>query len=510
MKFKVTDTIPKDDKNIAYLTLDGWDDWFEFSTTYLLWIFDKKAKRHFIGDVKIGQFDMEPKQRRAKLPDTFTNLSDEFFSLGQDESFYSKLKELGDVYRKNVLKALNDIAFDESIYKRSVKERVTKISLLRSVSTSSIKGQFRRLAHGGAKLNRYSFIYSGPKPRTDDIKRINLSFDVVPETNPPTNIHVLVGRNGVGKTFLINNMISSLIDKNSSISKVGEFIPDDNNDTPELFANVVSVTFSAFDESEPPTEQKDKSLGIQYSYVGLKRKKDTSKRVTPPKSPVMLKNEFVKSIFLCRAISRKTRWKKAIKVLETDPMFKEAKIRSIFSIDDEVEFKEKAEHIFKKLSSGHKIVLLTITRLVETVEEKSLVLLDEPEAHLHPPLLSAFIRSLSDLLIQRNGVAIIATHSPVVLQEVPKSCVWKLRRNGYVANVDRLEVESFGENVGVLTSEVFGLEVTHSGFHTLIKKSINLNDSYDEAIDSFSNQLGMEAKAIMRGLSFNKNRRNNN
>jgi predicted ATP-dependent endonuclease of OLD family len=51
-------------------------------------------------------------------------------------------------------------------------------------------------------------------------------------------------------------------------------------------------------------------------------------------------------------------------------------------------------------------VLLTITRLVETVEERTLVLLDEPEAHLHPPLLSAFVRSLSDLLINRNGVAI--------------------------------------------------------------------------------------------------------
>jgi predicted ATP-dependent endonuclease of OLD family len=72
------------------------------------------------------------------------------------------------------------------------------------------------------------------------------------------------------------------------------------------------------------------------------------------------------------------------------------------------------------MSSGHAIVLLTITRLVATVEEKTLVLLDEPESHLHPPLLSAFIRALSDLLYDRNGVAIIATHSPVVLQESSK------------------------------------------------------------------------------------------
>lgn len=59
---------------------------------------------------------------------------------------------------------------------------------------------------------------------------------------------------------------------------------------------------------------------------------------------------------------------------------------------------------------------------------KTLVLIDEPESHLHPPLLSAFIRALSDLLLDRNGLSIIATHSPVVLQEVPKRCVWKINR----------------------------------------------------------------------------------
>ena len=56
--------------------------------------------------------------------------------------------------------------------------------------------------------------------------------------------------------------------------------------------------------------------------------------------------------------------------------------------------------IFNGLSSGHKIVLLTITKLVEMVSEKTLVILDEPELHLHPPLLSSFIRSLSHLLIK--------------------------------------------------------------------------------------------------------------
>lgn len=46
--------------------------------------------------------------------------------------------------------------------------------------------------------------------------------------------------------------------------------------------------------------------------------------------------------------------------------------------------------LFKWMSSGHAIVLLTITRLVETVEEKTLVLLDEPESHLPSIIISIY------------------------------------------------------------------------------------------------------------------------
>lgn len=246
---------------------------------YSLWIFDSNGVSKHIGSVKIGQYGMPSAQRRPGIPDVFEFLSNEFFSLGQDESYYSELYGLGEELRIDILTSLSDIAFDESIYRKCINERVTKISLLRSVSTSSVEGQFRRLAHGDAKPSRYSITYKGPSSKYPI--PMELSFDVIPETNPPTNIHVLIGRNGVGKTFLLNNMISSLMDSDSIPSKVGTFVADTENAT--SFANVVSVTFSAFDESEPPKEQKDKSLGLQYSYVGLKRAKEGTKRTMPPK-----------------------------------------------------------------------------------------------------------------------------------------------------------------------------------------------------------------------------------
>ena len=144
--------------------------------------------------------------------------------------------------------------------------------------------------------------------------------------------------------------------------------------------------------------------------------------------------------------------------------------------------------------------MLSITRLVETVEEKTLVLIDEPESHLHPPLLSAFIRALSELLFDRNGVAIIATHSPVVLQEVPRSCVWKITRSGLALSTSRPEIETFGENVGILTREVFGLEVAKSGFHSLLEESVAKGTSFDRIMDEYKDQLGFEAQAVLRAI----------
>jgi hypothetical protein len=123
--------------------------------------------------------------------------------------------------------------------------------------------------------------------------------------------------------------------------------------------------------------------------------------------------------------------------------------------------------------------------------------MDEPEAHLHPPLLAALIRAVSDLLINRNGVAIVATHSPVVLQEVPKSCVWKVRRHGGCAIVERAAAETFAENVGRLTHEVFGLEVTRSGFHKMIAEAVDPGDSFEDVYEKFDREIGLEGRALI-------------
>lgn len=501
MNFKILDRFdnpPYNAKAKAYLTWDNWND-YSYLTLFGLIYMDENSKKHTIGSVKIGYIGQVENERKLSIGDVFETLESDFFSLGQSDEFYENLNGLGEGVRDEILKSLRDIAKYPEIYETAIKESVTGVSLLRSISQTSVTGQFRRLASGGARLTEYSFKFTAPKIKGSS-SSMELSFNVEPESFPPTNIHVLIGRNGVGKTNLINNMINSLVEDDRSKNKYGNFISEKQEDGNQLFANLTSITFSAFDATEPKQERKDKTQGIQFSYIGLKRFPTATDKTPPPKSAVMLRTEFFKSLNACIASARISRWKKSIEMLESDPNFKDADIQGIADIKLEEDRKVEAFEIFGKLSSGHKIILLTVTRLVETLQERSLVLIDEPEAHLHPPLLSAFARALSDLLMDTNSVAIIATHSPVILQEVPKSCVWKLRRNGIEAVVERLSIESFGENVGTLTNEIFGLEVTNSGYYKMIAQAVKDNDSYRKVQQHFNGQLGMEAQAVIRSL----------
>jgi hypothetical protein len=141
------------------------------------------------------------------------------------------------------------------------------------------------------------------------------------------------------------------------------------------------------------------------------------------------------------------------------------------------------------------------TPRIVRLDKRTPVVLDEPEGHLHPPLFSAFVRAIADLLVTRNGVTLISTHSPVVLQEVPSSCVWMLRRTHTWSMVERPSLETFGESAGVLTREVFGLEVTNSGFHQLVSAVAQQPGITYEAVEAhFNQQLGAEARALARSL----------
>jgi predicted ATPase len=508
INFKVLSSktsIPDQAINTVYLKIDNWND-HSFVTMFEVYIFDEAGRQHRLENVKIGFIGQTEKTRTySTLSEPFTTLSPEYFSLGTDVDYYSKLaNDLSLDFRNAFLVAMRDVVHDAVIRPIAVEQSVFQASHLRGVSINAIEEQFVRVLAGGVPVTDFKFRFT--LDTTDTFAGFELDFNVIANSKPSTNIHAIIGRNGVGKTTLLNEMIMSSLgyeDRSGRFEEEHWF--EQMPISLDFFSSLVSISFSAFDPFSPPPDQPDPSKGTCYFYVGLKDFSDEGGTLLKPLSG--LYQEFIDALRICTSEPAKLRrWVKAVQTLESDSNFAEMQLTKLANLEADAQSAE-ALRLIKNMSSGHVIVLLTITKLVSRVEEKTLVLFDEPESHLHPPLLSALIRSLSELLHDRNAVAIIATHSPVVLQEIPRLCAWTITRSGRASSVQRPELETFGENVGSLTREVFGLEVTKSGFNALLAQQASEHTSYVDVLETFNNQIGFEGRAILKSLLHEKARR---
>lgn len=503
---------PSSSINTAYLDVDYWND-YSFITMFYLTVFDKSGKEHKIGNVKIAfRGQTTDKGTYKTLNRRFSILGDQYFSLGIDAKYYKNLNKLDPELKREILTTLEDIVYKPDKIKDIEDEDVLNTSLFRGVTLSDVHGQFSRVLNGLAELSDFDFKFV--RQNLDGFCDLQIQFKVKVGSVPSTNTHAFIGRNGCGKTTILNGMIDAITNPDHESC----FFTENNTFTESripngYFRSLVSVSFSAFDPFTPPHEQPDPAKGTKYFYIGLKNR-DSNEALS---SLVDLRKDFVAALIGCLSSeAKKDLWLDAINSLSSDQNFENMGLSILnaryanlkekhknLQIDDD-RFKElfylDITNYLKRMSSGHAIVLFTITRLVNTVGEKSLVLLDEPEGHLHPPLLSAFLRTLSNLLYVKNGVAIIATHSPVVLQEIPKSCVWKVIRSREVIAVERPEIETFGENLGVLTREVFALEVANSGYHSLLTKSVESGASYDELLSEYKNQIGLEGRTVLKAM----------
>lgn len=179
MRFFVKDSFFYDNsEDNVYLENSKWDDWFEFETVYKVYYLNE-----LIGSIKIGREGQT--ESRAALPDSFTSLPEGYFSLGTSTNYYSNLKDCNK--RIEILNGLKDVAYDLKLFNKIVEQRVTQISLLRDISVSTVKGQFHRIADGGAVLTDYDFKYILPDKDLITGDNQHLDFRVDAENNMPSS-----------------------------------------------------------------------------------------------------------------------------------------------------------------------------------------------------------------------------------------------------------------------------------------------------------------------------------
>jgi energy-coupling factor transporter ATP-binding protein EcfA2 len=516
------------------LRRDNWNDYW-FHTTYELYQVENSRVGDLVGQVKIlrkGQREKEPHQ----LQDGFLmQLDDTFCSLGQSLDYYERLATLDPTLRQMVLDGLRDAVDHADIAKAFKEERGWSVSLLRSIN----EDEFFELSRVIVTRN-YSALPRLSLDLTFELQNwsspVNFRFDA-PDVVPfggsgeilPQRIAVIVGANGSGKSTLLARLARvahASPRERDALRPLGHLVPEGIG-----FTRIVAITFSAFDSFEVPginsaerrqiADDVERGTG-RYIFCGLRdivrelredteAEGDTDNSAADSDQPLRTERraqtllkpieqmaaEFARTVNLIRRTGRQELLEESLGPLLQDPSFGE--------LSDE--FRTAAQLLgddpasaYLAWSTGHKIVLHVVLSLVAYIERKSLVLFDEPEAHLHPPLLAALMHSIRIVLRRQDSFAVVATHSPVVLQETLSRQVHMARREGATFSVFPAAIQTFGENIGTLTREVFALTTDVTDYHAVLRRLREAYQTIDEIESLFDGELSMQARAFLMSL----------
>ena len=143
----------------------------------------------------------------------------------------------------------------------------------------------------------------------------------------------------------------------------------------------------------------------------------------------------------------------------------------------------KLEKLIDIFSTGQLQIFSLTVNLFANLEPGTLVVIDEPEVHLHTTLIQNFVCMLNDYLSDFKSYAIIATHSPLVVREVVRHNVFLMRKvEGNIPLVSEAHFETFGNDLSDLYRYIFGYDEQTSYFHHVIEYLARKYKSYDKVI----------------------------
>jgi len=119
-----------------------------------------------------------------------------------------------------------------------------------------------------------------------------------------------------------------------------------------------------------------------------------------------------------------------------------------------------------ELSSGELSMFFRFFKLIAAIGDNSIVLIDEPETHLHPRWIQKYLNMIKSIFNGYDTHFIIATHSPLIAADVPNESIIGLRKNekGQVEQYTVNE-QTLGTSPQEILREVFKLD-NHFGDFT--------------------------------------------
>lgn len=496
---------------VVYLTPIDRDD-SSYYTSYKVEIRDYSKLKHqgFINIMHLGQKINERDIFGEIAEDgSFEHLPDDFCSVSHDIGLYIAAFEVFNQYERIEFANALNLILDKSDYKykRFESDPCFQKSLLRggSIDSSNIRLGRSLLFDDGRFHNPFA---TKIKVELQGFSKFELNFSEN-HFSSISNVVTFIGKNGCGKSTAMYKMARLLYaseKRREALAKnVGTITPNDI-----AFTKMILVSYSYLDNFILPvaSAQGQDTINERFYFCGVRNirselEKEQGKSIEDQEDPQnrdrrlkpiwtktvrQLGEELYNNISICRSDEKKIDLYFRVLTLiknQQPELFKS--LESFEQMDDMYcSFIPKKDHViqaFSNLSTGHKFFFHSVFGILANIMQYSFIIFDEPENYTHPPLLAFLLQVISLIANENNSVLVIATHSPVILQEVYSKNVYVVRDIDGERYVGHPSIETFAENIGIINREVFDLTPSSMEYMSTLEKifkQMNL-----QAMDSF-------------------------
>lgn len=434
-----------------------------------------------------------------------------FFTMLPDMEAYRRLVRLLDpddateaLTVLNDLVALNEFKSTAAILDLATRSDVFSLSFMRSADS------YFAYKNAGALLRGLSSERTGVLSPTLEIRfqlpgRLNehdLRFSFDHAADLPKRIAVIIGKNGVGKSQTLGRIARAAIEGSKSLT--------DGNEGGRLLINRL-LAFAPTNEAESvfPTDKR-KRPRIWYQRYSINRSRRSrrndylsdlivqvarSTQTVASKSRWDIFTEALNAITMAEQLHLPTTLaSEAYVPLAKLPRGSEQKVLERFaSIDVKKEPARVVDGEGYPLSSGEISFLKFAAQASLHIENGSLLLLDEPETHLHPNFISRFVSLLDSLLEATESAAIIATHSAYFVREVFREQVTVLSMdNENLVHAQRPKLRTFGADVGAISYFVFGEDEPSRLAEEVERRVIAKGVPWPQIYEQYKDELSLE------------------
>lgn len=479
---------------------NDWNDYMFFVTYHLhaTPLITQEETRYlgYIKIMKIGQAEKDIYLLNKTLGGyaDFEELPEDFVSMTQSLDVFGSLNMFLNAHqKKDFVRQMHLILSDhDEYYKMAIGQPAFEKGLLRdsSMESYSLKKGHDIMLSGETyyDLRKEKLIM-----RFNNIGRaVPVNFSCLPEIENekiPNGIMTFIGKNGSGKSTLIYQLakvmyaypdqrfklkedIGIIEPVDIGISKLFliSYSPFDNFVLPGIGGEDYRLILSGMEKGNGRLVFcgiRDVKLEIEHilkestpeTYDNLFKKVRVGQTILKPVS--LLAEECIKALSI--VLNDKKRKKLWDEIMSKAIIAFQDISNKMYSLLYEPEEKVKKEFI--NLSTGFKYYLHALSHVIAYIEPDSIILFDEPENHIHPPMLTFMLSSLRHVITQYNSIMMIATHSPLIVQESFSENVYIVRNMDGRTSVSHPMIETYGANIGEITSEVFDLTTDLSAYY---------------------------------------------